>query len=175
MPQELVQYISNTDTKSGYGTFHEGICHQLMNIPTYIHMTSPIRRLVDMLNMIQFQINQGMIEPSSNCLQFYQSWIDKIEIINERSQGIKRLEYETKLLTLYHKEKAIREKVFEGYIIKEINDNIYKIYLSDLKMSSILKTTEKLNMYQQIKCKLYLIKDDINIVQKIRLILVPDS
>ena len=169
IPSELLQYVSSSDTKSGYGLYMPGIQHQLLGIPTYIHMTSPIRRLVDMLNMIQFQINHQMIEVSDECLQFYQSWIDKIELINERSGGIKRLEYETKLLNVYHNDPIIQEKVFEGFCLNKLTDGIYKIYLPELKISSVVKVTEDIPLYKNIKCKLYLIQDDINVVQKIRL------
>jgi hypothetical protein len=31
--------------------------HEILEMDAYIHITSPIRRLVDLLNMIQFQIN----------------------------------------------------------------------------------------------------------------------
>ena len=31
--------------------------HEILNMDNYIHMTSPIRRLVDLLNMIRFQQN----------------------------------------------------------------------------------------------------------------------
>ena len=53
-------------------------------------MTSPIRRLVDLLNMIQFQKNLGMIQLSSSAHEFYNMWISRLPYINITMRAIRK-------------------------------------------------------------------------------------
>ncbi|NCA15377.1 MAG: RNB domain-containing ribonuclease, partial [Proteobacteria bacterium] len=51
---------------------NENIRHEMLELDAYIHITSPIRRLVDLLNIIKFQQKLNIIRLSENADKFYQ-------------------------------------------------------------------------------------------------------
>ena len=55
-------YLLKNSSGSQYVTFNEKIGHAILKLSKYIQITSPIRRLTDLLNMIQFQNNHSLIE-----------------------------------------------------------------------------------------------------------------
>lgn len=57
--------VTNSDTAS--------VRHELLDMDAYIHITSPIRRLVDLLNMIKIQSVLGLVKLSENVDKFYES------------------------------------------------------------------------------------------------------
>ena len=48
--------------------------HEILDLDAYVHITSPIRRLVDLLNIIQFQKNLGIIVLQDKAMSFYERW-----------------------------------------------------------------------------------------------------
>jgi exoribonuclease R len=64
--------------------------HETMNLDTYIHITSPIRRIIDLLNMIQFQRVNNMLLLSEKANNFYDKWVNDIEYINSMMKNIKQ-------------------------------------------------------------------------------------
>ena len=51
-------FLTIWNSSSGhYDLYDERKCHQMLELDAYIHCTSPIRRLVDLLNMARLQKN----------------------------------------------------------------------------------------------------------------------
>ena len=73
--------------------------HELMNMDAYVHMTSPIRRLVDLLNMIKFQENHDMLKLSGKAREFYDFWSSKseLEYVNVTMRSIKKVQNDCSL------------------------------------------------------------------------------
>jgi hypothetical protein len=71
----------------------------------------------------------------------------------------------------------IIEKTFNGIIIDIKNNTdsnkppVHMVYVPELKITCKItkQTTKNYEMYDQIKCKLYMFPDEYNIKQKIRL------
>ena len=169
IPPDLIDYISWGETTSGYSLYDNDISHDVLGVPYYAQMSSPIRRIVDILNMIELHEQKEICSLSPNTINYKNSWFCKIEDINTTIRSIKRLESETKLLKHYLNTENIDTIVYEGYIVSLINEKSFKVFIPELQVTSVLKILEPMELYKKIKCTLCLLQDEVNIVQKIRL------
>ena len=149
--------------------------HELLDMDAYIHITSPIRRLVDLLNMIQFQQNHKMLALSKGAAEFYRHWTStpELEYINTTMRSIRKVQNDCTMLELYmnHPEKI--EPLYDGYLFDKIerNDGMfqYVVYLPALKMNSRIISHDDLKNYEKHRFKIYLFNDEETFKKKIRL------
>lgn len=134
----------------------DNLRHDMLQLDMYTHITSPIRRLVDILNQIvlyDFNVSEKAIE-------FYTKWIKCIDIINQSTKAIKKIE---RYSTLLHIVEEYPEKIYKAYILDE-----NKVYIPDLQQVYKLKIIGQ--KYQEINVKVYIFWNDYK--QKIRLMQV---
>ena len=81
----------------------------MLELDAYIHITSPIRRLVDLLNMIQFQQNTSMIHLSAQAQTFYDKWMQDLDYINASMRSIRKVQTDCNLLHLCSTQPSIME------------------------------------------------------------------
>lgn len=155
--------------------------HSMLNLECYTHITSPIRRIVDLLNLITIQEKLGLFSFSKEALEFYENWMDKIDFINEQTKNIKRVQTKTLLLKLCLENENLcleNENLneYRGFPINALDDsdNIYKydIYLPKIKMISRITTREKLNINQEYFFKIYIFLDESTFHKKIQIDLI---
>ena len=150
----------------------------------YIHITSPIRRLVDLLNIIQLQKNLNMILLGNETNIFYNKWITKIEYINTTMRNIRKIQNECNLLAMCTISVAqfrlgsderldICDKIYEGYCFDKMIRNgglfQYVVYLPELKMTSKIVTRVDMEEYSRQNYKLYIFQDEDKLRKKIRI------
>lgn len=144
----------------------------------YLHCTSPMRRLVDILNIIKLQELQGL--KLSGSLDFYNKWIIKLDYINTMSRNIRRVQNDCTLLSLYP---TIKDTEFDGKILEsetkfEDNCYTYTVYLPDLRLTCKIKSLEILMPTNPLgypiirKYKLYMFSKESSFRKKIRLQLI---
>jgi len=142
----------------------------------YIHITSPIRRLVDLLNMAKFQEVTGLITFSENVEKFYNKWLGELEYINTTMRAIRKVQCDCSLLDLCNNNPDILEKEYDGYLFDKIvkNDGLFQfiVFLPELKLSSRITMRENLNNFDCQKFKLFLFNNEDNFKKKIRLYLL---
>ena len=147
--------------------------HELLDIDAYIHITSPIRRLVDLLNIIQFQQKKGIIQLSENATLFYHKWLNDLEYINTTMRAIRRVQTDCTLLELCANHPDIMTKEYDGYVFDKIirNDCLYQfiVFLPELKMASRITLRENIDNFENRKFRLYLFHDEEQLKKKIRL------
>ena len=147
--------------------------HEILEMDAYIHITSPIRRLVDLLNMIQFQLNHGLITFSQDAIDFYQKWIEQLDYINVTMRAIKKVQTDCNLLDLCYNKPATLEKIYNGYCFDKIvrNDGLFQyiVYLPELRLSSRITVRDNLENYEKRQYKLFLFSDEERFKKKIRL------
>jgi len=154
--------------------------HELLDMDAYIHITSPIRRLVDLLNIIQFQQNHKMLELSESAMTFYRHWTSKpeLEYINTTMRSIRKVQNDCTMLELYTNHPEKTEPLYDGYLFDKIerNDGMfqYVVYLPDLKMNSRIISHDNLNNYDKHKFKIYLFNDEETLKKKIRLQIITE-
>ena len=172
IPNELFigKYMNGENTK-------EVFSHHALGLDTYIHITSPIRRLVDLLNMIQLQENLGMISLSKEATVFYKDWLTKLDQVNEQMKNIRRVQNHCTLLELCTNHPGTLEKKYEGYVFhreervkeKDLGLYSYEVYLVDLKIVSKIVTSHRLEEYTKCLFQIYLFHDEESFKKKIRI------
>jgi exoribonuclease R len=191
---DLKNYVKTWHlSKSEYISFKElninnttiSTIHESLEIDSYTHITSPIRRIVDLLNLIEMQQINGLFKFSKQAIQFYKKWSSNecILFINNNMKSIRKLQNECNLLDMFYNIPEFIEKHYDGYIIdiqikNNINKIIYNVYIPELKITSKISKLLQINdieptinnmLYSRIRCKLYVFTDQYNITQKIRL------
>ena len=62
LPDDVYRYLKFLKSSVGqYVVFNDMKYHNHLELDTYLHISSPIRRLVDLLNLIQIQENLGLL------------------------------------------------------------------------------------------------------------------
>jgi exoribonuclease R len=176
IPEETAKFIKIWS--SSYGQYVNGADivntrHELLDIDAYIHITSPIRRLVDLLNMIKFQQVKNMAQLSESSNVFYEKWLSNLEFINLTMRSIRKVQNDCSLLDLCNHTPEIMEKEYDGYLFDKIsrNDGLFQfiVFLPELKLSSRITCRENCENFECKKFTLFLFNDEEKFKKKIRL------
>ena len=150
--------------------------HELLDMDAYIHITSPIRRLVDLLNMIKLQQVLGIVTLSESASEFFINWIQKIDYINVTMRAIRRVQNDCTLLDTSAKNLSILDCIYDGYCFDKLvrNDGLFQyiVYLPELKMTSKITVREDMDNYATRKYKLFMFNNEEKFKRKIRLQIV---
>jgi len=175
------QYVSYTEEDTR-------LDHEMMSIKSfklnetskktqcYIHITSPIRRIVDLLNqMILFSSTKSM---SPSAMHFLNSWLSKIEYINRAMRSIRKIQIDCDILARCYSSPEMLNDSHKGVLFDRIvrNDGMisYMVYLEKLKILSriTVSATLQLEVYTVYSFKLFLFEDESKVKRKIRLQIV---
>jgi hypothetical protein len=145
----------------------------------YMHITSPIRRIVDIVNMTQLIINieSERSKPSSFSLEI-QKYICNVKQnviqLNTTMKSIKKVQSQCRLYYLFKKQPI--HKLYNGILFDKRETKTpdiysYSVYLTEYKFTTTIKTRE----YEENKehrFHLYLFHDATTLKQKIKLQIV---
>lgn len=149
--------------------------HEILDLDAYVHITSPIRRLVDLLNILQFQDALNLVKLSENSSSFYDRWTsdESFEYINLTMRSIRKVQNDCSLLKLCVDNKEIMNIKHNGFIFDKLvrNDGLfqYMVYLEDLNMVNRIASRFEYDNYSLHKCKLFIFGDEVRLKQKIRI------
>lgn len=176
LPNEVVSFFKIFHSLSGqYSNYENRSKHTYLfdKESAYLHITSPIRRLVDLLNLIKFQQNLNNIELSNLAENFYNKWLDRIDYINTTTRAIKKVQNNCNILNTINNDKELLNKSYKGYLFDKIvrNDGLfqYSVYLEKLNFISKLIIKENYNNYENKNFKIYLFLSEYDIKKKVRL------
>ena len=179
LPEDVCKFVKIWNSATGQYidasclTEEQTVSHELLDMDAYIHITSPIRRLVDLLNIIKFQQNEHIIELSENANQFYNKWIANLEYINTTMRSIRKVQNDCSLLYKCSILPEIMDKLYEGYTFDKIvrNDGLFQyiVYLPELKLTSKITVRDDLKNYEIRQFKLFLFNNEDKCKKKIRL------
>jgi hypothetical protein len=176
VPDEVNKFINVWNSSTGQYLVNTSKRHELLGLDSYIHITSPIRRLVDLLNIIKFQENTGIITLSSNSAAFYDKWVADIDYINVTMRSIRKVQVDCDLLNACVNNPSILLKDYDGYVFDKVNQNDglfqYMVYLPQLKLSSRVTMRENLNNFECKQFRLFLFNNEEKSKKKIRLNLI---
>ena len=176
IPEETAKFIKIWN--SGSGQYMDGseiinTRHELLDMDAYIHITSPIRRLVDLLNMIKFQQVKKVAKLSENSNLFYEKWLNDLEFINLTMRSIRKVQCDCTLLDLCSNNPEILEKEYDGYLFDKIcrNDGLFQfiVFLPELKLTSRITCRENCENFECKKFTLFLFHNEEKFKKKIRL------
>jgi len=157
---QLVHSASSSYIKKEQGS--EPISHKILNVESYLHVTSPIRRLVDIVNMglIQ-QINGLEFKNLKFDLACTNQLVDKI---NTQSKNIKKVQ--NKCNALYSiTSRPESDEILEGWVC--INGQVY-IPKYKIFVSLCADPANQPSPYNRCDIKLYLFENSDTLYKKIK-------
>lgn len=172
---EISKYISNWKCMHGQYTGYNpdtttSYHHAALNLDAYAHITSPIRRLVDTINMSLLSLNLDL----TNGL--YEKWLNHIDHLNKQMKSVQKVQNICTLLEKVTNNPDILHQSFTGYIFSNCNNNNnYNIvYIPELNITSKFtvlqdKFVDLTKPQSQDQFKIFLFSDEFNILKKIRI------
>lgn len=161
-----------------YVPFSNDIRHDAMKLHNYIHITSPIRRLVDLLNMIQLQENMGLLSFGERGKHFLASWMEKLDYINNTTRSVRKVQSDCSLLEMCTNHEELYQKTHKGVIFDKIKRNDgyfqYGVYLYDIKLVTRIKMLNDVENYSELMFNIYLFRNEDCFKKKIKLLLVEE-
>jgi len=174
LPDNVNNFLKIWNSSCGqYDLYDERKCHEMLDLESYIHCTSPIRRLVDLLNMAKLQKNMKMVNYGENFVLFYDKWTSRLEYINTTMRAIRKIQTDCSLLHLCSTDSEVLEREYDGYVFDKIirNDGLFQyiVYLENLKSVSRITSRFDLNNFEKYKFKVFVFHEEATLKKKIRL------
>ena len=136
--------------KSSYVNYAESnLAHEDLNLDMYMHVTSPIRRIVDILNQMQLQRDIILLTEEAN--EFYDYWSNRLDYINEQTSAIRKVQNKSILM---HALQDSKDRIYDAEII-EVGENKYLVFIKELNLVHTLKEDKRMNMKDRILVKIY--------------------
>lgn len=157
---------------SKYNKYEDQIYNSVDNndVQCYLQITSPIRRLVDLLNIYIFTNELKINKYSENALHFYTQWYNELDYINKTMRYIRKIQSKCKLISLFEMN---NNEIFKGYTFDKIQRSDkkfhYNVYLPKLNIFTSMTIQEDLKEYDEYSFKLYMFNQSANIQNKIKI------
>jgi exoribonuclease R len=160
-----------------YVLYHPNIHHDVMDLANYTHITSPIRRLVDLLNQFFMLRSLSLITYSSpDAEEFFQKWMTQLDYINTSMRSIRKIQTDCELLHRCIKTPSLMESTQQGILFDKLQKNdggfIYMVYLEEFNLLTRLKTYTEYDNFTTHNFQLFLFMDECNLKRKIRVQMV---
>ena len=168
-------FCSFHNSRAQYTMHNEAIYQSLMhkNIDSYLHITSPIRRLVDLLNMLKIQIQLGLACFGEDANDFYTIWINDLDYINKSMRAIRKVQNKCEILDLCDKDETQLTKTHTGYLFDKVQSSgglyQYNVFLQDIRLVTRISILENYENYSEHEFKLFIFLDESRCKKKIRL------
>ena len=179
IPNDVGKFLKTWNSFGGsYVKFENLDSHDILDFDAYIHITSPIRRLVDLLNIIQLQDVKNIFPHSPKSKNFYLKWTKKesFEYINTTMRSIRKVQNDSSLLKICTTNKTIMDKLHDGFIFDKVHrdDSLfqYMVYVPELKMVNRFTSRHSRPNNSKQTFKLFAFKDENRLKEKIRIELV---
>ena len=145
---------------------YSNVCapHSQLGVDAYVHITSPIRRLVDILNQILFQSNVSEL-----CQAFLNKWTRQLDLVNHATKEIRKAQMDCELLVLAEKNKLSEFSgiLFDQNLVKGQYE--YAVYIEKLKLFSRIKLDECIENFTKSQFRIFVFDDEDRLSKKIRL------
>jgi hypothetical protein len=171
VPDKIKQFVKYYKQTGGiYSNWEQQIGHEMIGegLDCYVQITSPIRRIVDLINMAILQDKENMITLSEPCKLFIDKWLNNIEFINTFTKNVKKVQKDCNLLYL-SLESSQEKEVLEGYVIDKLNDTKYLIYIPSISLKTTVVYEKLWKLYEKHKFTIYTFMDEATLQRKVRL------
>lgn len=165
---EIFLYHFRNNVCSQYVPYSESELpvHHIMEIECYSHITSPIRRMVDLLNQIAMLKIMGY-KLSTESHGFVRTWTNQIDEINKQMKSIRKVQTTCELLHLCLQDATIYDQTFDAMIFDKTS-NGYLVYIESLHMLQQIKTpVTDLQIGSTIQCRVFLFNENDSLHKKI--------
>jgi exoribonuclease R len=174
---ETKRLISNWNHTTGNYVLHPEAKHEIMGLESYVHITSPIRRLVDLLNQMAFSREYGVLRSLSTDAQtFLENWTKDMDYVNTTMRSIRKVQIDCDVLKQCYAHPEWMQHLYQGVTFDRVTKTdgtySYMVYLEELRILSRINTTRELANYSKHQFRLFVFEDENKIKNKIRLELV---
>jgi exoribonuclease R len=167
------QYVLGTDLDTK--TVH----HDLLKMNCYAHTTSPIRRLVDVLNSIYLLRDVMELSISTGAQEFLAQWTGKLDYINASMRSIRKVQADCELVYRCMNDPEIIAQTHRGIvfdrIVKSSGAISYMVFLEHLKLLSRVSVpfeNAKIQDYTEANFRIFVFEDEEKAHKKIQLQIV---
>jgi exoribonuclease R len=174
---ERMLYNFNNHICSEYSAFKEGKknTHSVMLMENYVHFTSPIRRLVDLLNQIYLWPLLGYIQ-TKEMVDFVERWTSspKMCYINDTMKAIRKTQTYCELVHMCYTNSNVLQ-TYRGLVFdKTIADGIYEytVYIKSLKYLAHIKCDKNIEIFSEVECRVFVFHDKVAVRDKIALCII---
>ena len=174
-PEVLRDYLKiYRNVEANYGLYTNNNRHDLIGtgVEHYSQVTSPIRRMVDLVNIMLLQDSNNNIKLSSEAKEFINKWTSSIEYLNESMRSIRRVQNDCNLLD-YCLGSNNKNQEYNGFVVGHSSkyDN-YMVYIPEIKLTSYIKSESSLAIFEQHRFTMHIFNDEFSLKQKVRLQLI---
>ena len=141
----------------------------------YTHMSSPIRRLVDIINQTIFFHYVEKQPISQDALDFINKYTSSpsIQYINQSMKSIRQIQFHSNILHRCFQDSTIMEREHEGMIVESDNEK-YTVYLTEYKLWTMISVSDldsdlNLEKYSTHRFRIFLFEEENTFMKKIRL------
>ena len=181
LDKEDKQFIESWNGESAeYALYHNHTTHDLImgGIDCYTHVTSPIRRIIDLLNMSVLLEKTDLIKLNISAHKYIEKQYANIKYINENMKKISKVQSDCALLHYINTNKHdLKNDMLNGVIIEKSAINItsefeYTIFINKLRFLGKIKSSKELSLYSKHEFTIHTFIDEANLRKKFRLHLV---
>jgi len=169
----LIRSWNNTDCK--YVLYDDDVVlrHDMMDVGEYVHITSPIRRIVDLLNQIILSSSEQLINRRSiNANQFLEKWVTNMDGLNQNMKTIRKVQTDCQVLERCTNSPELLGESHECILFgkTEHYEGIYSyiVYLTNVNIITRIKSNEEYQDLSKHICKLFVFSDEDNLKNKIK-------
>ena len=151
--------------------------HKALQLDSYGHFTSPIRRIVDIVNLILLQQQLHLCCFRSETMQFCERWKEKVDDLNKNTRAIRTVEQNA--LWLHEMEtlkglgiQCISDQYVEVLKKEPLSFNIWKYTVLLRKRNRIMTFKSHINHYavgESLRGYLYYFQNEDNLKKKVQL------
>jgi exoribonuclease R len=165
------------DSAGSYASYCGDVrSHGTLNLSAYTHITSPIRRIVDLVNQMLFFKSAGFVKQfSEGSTAFLDKWTGSLELINKNVKLIRRTQMDCELLQRC-KDIDVVGKQFNGVIIDYCKVDYefyeYTVYLEELKLLAKVRSADLMGVHSVATFSMFMFDDEDKLYKKVRLQMV---
>ena len=174
-PEILRDYLKiYRNVEANYGLYSDNNRHDLIGdgVDHYSQVTSPIRRMVDLVNIMLLQDSNNTIKLSGEAKEFINKWTSSIEYLNESMRSIRRVQNDCNMLD-YCLGSNNKNQEYTGFVVGHSSkyDN-YMVYIPEIKLTSYIKSESILDVFDHHRFTMHIFNDEFSLKQKVRLQLI---
>jgi len=175
VPDELKQFVRTWGTEGGQYTADPAAGrHDMMPdiVDIYAHVTSPIRRMPDLVNMTLILEKLGV---TTGGLEFVDKWLGKIDLLNQRMKAIRQVQNDVSLLARCTELDELDDTArHRGYIVAvdpcPFREGQFKhsVFLPSLGCVGRFRLERQLELYEEGNYMVHLFLDADSLRKKVR-------
>jgi exoribonuclease R len=167
----IQQWLSCSGQYEVFDATAKAHTHLFLNTDRYTQVTSPIRRLVDLLNQTLLCATMGT-GYSPDARAFVERWLDKIAYINASMRSIRKVQTDCAMLYQCVQHPDVLQEEHEGVVFDKIvkqNGLIgYMVYLDKLKWLTRITMTADVENHSRHRFRLFHFESECQTKKKIR-------